>query len=434
MDILCLNGVFLRICYNYLKMDELIQECHNISDSSEMQEIFPELVKLGKKQNIPVYSVILLVSAYIRSKTASDPDKDDGWVSILVEIPGSLRQTIKNACKKGSVSASEKENIFLKARELQIDEHDIMQIIEFELEKVEEELSRKRKKNRKMILIIGPILLLITALVILYFLVYVPYQIDKNTPRQYVIARNLNLRASPTTASKANILREIPYGTEVKVYETDTMWAKVKVFDLEGYMSHKYLTDKKSLYEMDAIFGNPESREEVQSSNIKNALTDWIKVNGYMGNMPEKFQMEIYGQILNREKWQLFAYNKDANFNIRATGYFIGTTEFCNAVIITNIATKARMLLVFKFDEDDNGQLIFSDYFPEQYDGIKTIQLSSKEIKNYFHDISIRQLIQPNLPIILRGTNDAFSTLTQQIMFYDGQSFLYANPSGIINK
>lgn len=55
---------------------------------------------------------------------------------------------------------------------------------------------------------------------------------------------NLNLRYEPNTSSR--VLVVIPKGTEVKLTEDcDCKWILVRYKDLVGYVSSKYLTEKK---------------------------------------------------------------------------------------------------------------------------------------------------------------------------------------------
>ncbi len=71
-----------------------------------------------------------------------------------------------------------------------------------------------------------------------------PITKGKELNKLYVISRSLNMRSAPN-ASRNNVVKVYPYGTEVIVYEQIGKWVRVKVTDDEqtGYMYLQYLGD-----------------------------------------------------------------------------------------------------------------------------------------------------------------------------------------------
>ena len=252
-----------------------------------------------------------------------------------------------------------------------------------------------------------------------YITIYIPYKIDKNASKRYVLANNLNLRYSQSTASPANIIKEIPYGTKVLVYSEDSLWAKVKVNGVEGYMGlpFRYLADKKTFYETDGIYGNIEARDIIKSSYVKRAIVDYLSNNNYSGLIPDNVQLELYGEIRNVPIWQVFGYDKDAEFNIFGGSKLTGTDEWCAVIIMSNLQKNQKKILIFSYNDQDIASLIYEDDFPPDYDGIKIV--SSKRVNK----IIGRNSIPYSVPVIIYGVNDVFSELKQKALFYDGSNF-----------
>ncbi|MCK7469214.1 MAG: zinc ribbon domain-containing protein [Desulfosudis oleivorans] len=123
--------------------------------------------------------------------------------------------------------------------------------------------------KEKLLIYIAGGLILVVSLVLVFFLIINPMVINKKATKLYVIANNLKLRSSEyIDVSNSNVIRDVPFGSEVLVFEQNNEWARVKVKKQKGYMGSPslYLKDKRSFHEIDAIFGNEDSRLALRST------------------------------------------------------------------------------------------------------------------------------------------------------------------------
>jgi hypothetical protein len=210
-------------------------------------------------------------------------------------------------------------------------------------------------KKSKLPIILGVLGVIIVALVLGYFFWGKDYLRDKNATRMYSFARSLALRSSPAGGGDYNMIGNIPYGSEILVYDTGTEWVNCKVNGQEGYASPKYMLNKIDFQELNAILADEDTRTAVTQTRFKKALLSYFRNNNIIGKMDEIIQKEIYGGVSTKEVWQLFA---TAETNVPNTVYF---SKYSNqsskfndfACIIKNLATGQRKIVMFSFDSNE---------------------------------------------------------------------------------
>ncbi|MBX9886526.1 MAG: hypothetical protein K2Y30_01165 [Flavobacteriaceae bacterium] len=210
------------------------------------------------------------------------------------------------------------------------------------------------KKSKTQIILIG-IFTVLVALVLGYFFWGKDYLRDKNATRMYSFARSLALRSSPAGGGDYNMIGNIPYGSEVLVYDNGIDWVNCKVNDQEGFASPKYLLNKMDFQELNAILADEDTRTAVTQTRFKKALISYFRNNNLIGQMDEEIQKDIYGAVTTKEVWQLFAkaestgpntvyFSKKSNQNSKFNDF---------ACIIKNNSTGARKILIFSFDDNE---------------------------------------------------------------------------------
>jgi len=206
----------------------------------------------------------------------------------------------------------------------------------------------------KLPLLIGIAGILI-ALVLGYFFWGKDYLRDKNAPRMYSFARSLALRSSPAGGGDYNMIGNIPYGSEVLIYDNGTEWTNCKVNGQEGYASPKYLLNKMDFQELNAILADEDTRTAVNQTRFKKALLSYFRDNNIIGKMDEEIQKDLYGTLTTKEVWQLFA---KAEINVPNTVYFSKASNQNSkfndfACIIKNNNTGERKIVIFSFDDNE---------------------------------------------------------------------------------
>jgi len=208
--------------------------------------------------------------------------------------------------------------------------------------------------------IIGATFLMLAAIGIAgYFIWYKPYIKDKNAARMYSYANSLTLRSSPAAGGDYNAIGNILYGTEILVYSYNGDWAECKANGRKGYVALLFLLSKKDFHELNGILADPDTRDEIASTKCRRALLNYFNSKGIMGKIDSEIQKEIYGEVKQKEVWQVFtkpshnepnnaAYPKVVNPKSRYTDF---------ACIIKNITTNKRKFLLFSFSDDEKETL-----------------------------------------------------------------------------
>lgn len=222
------------------------------------------------------------------------------------------------------------------------------------------------KSKSKAPIIIGVLVAISIALIAGYFFWGKDYLRDKNATRMYSFANSLALRSSPAGGGDYNMVGNIPYGSEVLVYDNGVDWVNCKVNNQEGYASPKYMLNKKDFQELNAIFADADTRGAVSHTRFKKALINYYRDNNLIGKMDETIQQELYGAVSTNEVWQLFA---NAEVNQPNTVYFSNKSQQNSkfndfACIIKNINSGERKILIFSFDDNENPKFEGEDSAP----------------------------------------------------------------------
>lgn len=245
-------------------------------------------------------------------------------------------------------------------------------IITSKQKQVNEESKAKTNSNFTNTRFLGAaVLFSIFLVIVLYNLVYVPYERDANAERYYTVANDAVFRSSQIAGVEYNKIMTLPYGAELITYKKGSEWLYGKVNDKEGYIYSGLAVGKKDFYLLNSIYGDEETRNNIIKVRCKKAIIKYFKYKGYVGNASVEMQKEIYGEIKGKgDVWQIFSKGKDMVPNTiyysRIMRYDSKYEDF--AVIIKNIYSGERLLLIFSFDEDENSKLVYEGNAPKEGD------------------------------------------------------------------
>ncbi|MDR0995436.1 MAG: hypothetical protein LBL81_04005 [Tannerella sp.] len=211
----------------------------------------------------------------------------------------------------------------------------------------------KKGGNGKLIALVG--LLFVVAAAVFggfyYHNVYLPAKIDREAPRYYTFADATVLRSSEMAGANFNKIGSIPYGSELITYDYGTDWSRVKYEGNKGYVASNFLLDKEDFFLLNGIFGDQESRQCVATAKCRRALLSYYKQKGLTG-----------------EQWQVFCRPANVKPNNvcfpRLRDKYSKFTDF--AVVIKNLASEHRRLLIFGFQDDETPFLIGETDAPDQ--------------------------------------------------------------------
>ena len=229
----------------------------------------------------------------------------------------------------------------------------------------EQELEVEKKSKTPIVIgVIGLVLVIFLG----YFFWGKDYLRDKNATRMYSFARSLALRSSPSGGGDYNMIGNIPYGSEVLVYDNGIDWVNCKVNGQEGFASPKYLLNKMDFQELNAILADEDTRTAVTQTRFKKALLSYFRDKNIIGKMDESIQKDLYGIQSTKEVWQLFA---KAETNVPNTVFFSKqssqNSKFNDfACIIVNNSTGERKILIFSFDDYENPKFEVEDIAPSE--------------------------------------------------------------------
>lgn len=228
----------------------------------------------------------------------------------------------------------------------------------------------KKKNTNKLILII---ILIVLALIIFggiyYKTIYLPKKIDREAPRYYSLV-NLNFRSSKEAGGDYNKIGLIPYGAELITYETDNEWSYVKYKDKNGeektgYVSSDYILNKEDFVIINSVFGDEESKKCISTAKCRIAILNYFKEKGYIGKISTDILNDIRPNYSpnNDNQWQIFC----RDFKLKPNNVLYPKLNNKNskysdfAIIIKNINTNERRLLLFYFDDDETPHLYYEE-------------------------------------------------------------------------
>jgi hypothetical protein len=231
--------------------------------------------------------------------------------------------------------------------------------------------NQKNNSKRKSIAIILVLLLVASAVfgIFYYINIYLPEKIDREASRYYTFAVSTNFRSSKIAGVDYNKIGSIPYGSELITYEHNQEWSSVKFNGNKGYISSDYLLDKSNFFILNSIFGDQESKECVATTKCRKALISYFKKNRLIGSISSDLLNEILPgfSLTDSNQWQIFcrpaSVKPNAVFYPRLSDKNAKYTDF--AVLIKNIKTGERKILIFGFNDDETSFLFYEEAAPE---------------------------------------------------------------------
>lgn len=229
--------------------------------------------------------------------------------------------------------------------------------------------TNEKKPFPYSVLIVGLVLIFIIGGFFGYYQFYKPYILDKNADRYYTFASNTFLRSSPEAGVEYNKLGTLPYGSELITYSIGHEWALVKWENphtnesIKGYIASSFILSVNDFYVLNNIWGDNDSKEIINTSKCRLALLYYLKDNGYSN------EWKVFSKSKNIKPNTTY-YERVLNKNSKFTDF---------AVIIKNINTSKRKLLLFSFEEDETPYLIYEENAPYEGD-IASIRISGDNI------------------------------------------------------
>ena len=252
------------------------------------------------------------------------------------------------------------------------------------------------KKTKGISPVILSILLAFVILGVGGFFVYnnviKPRQIDKAAPRYYTFAPNVFLRSSKSSGADFNKIGTLPYGTELITYDFGPEWSEVKVNSVNaegkkqmGYIASPYILEKSDFFLLNSIFGDTDSKTVIETSKCRRAMLNYFKSQNYIGRLSAEETSELGLPMPTPEnQWQVYCLPKDvATNNVYYKRVLRKDSKFTDfAVIIKNINTGERKLLIFSFDDDETPHFVAEQTAPE-YGTIKKITLKTTREESF---------------------------------------------------
>lgn len=164
----------------------------------------------------------------------------------------------------------------------------------------------------------------------------------------YVLADNLFLRSSKSSASNSNIIDKVVYGTELTLIADDGNWTEISVNGKKGFVSSDFLLEKSDFLLLDGIWGNEQAKELITSSKYRKAVLDYIKRNNLR---------------VGENDWLIYAKNKSSVVNsVLFPRFEIGNELVEGFVfILTNNVTGEKRTIVYTFTANDSSTLVHEE-------------------------------------------------------------------------
>lgn len=208
-------------------------------------------------------------------------------------------------------------------------------------------------------LVTAALLIIVVVGAFIYHFYLKPKWEDAAAPRYYTAAEDAILRSSKVSGVGSNKIGSLAYGTELITYNNSGEWCEIKTRLKDGYkkgyVATQLILNKKDFFILNSIFGDIESKSNIETIKCRLALLQYFKSKNYIGKMDTSLQRDIFGEIqTNLEIWQVFTKAKSI---IPNTVYFPpkivnpGSKYSDFAVIIKNTTSNKRKLLLFSFDD-----------------------------------------------------------------------------------
>lgn len=230
--------------------------------------------------------------------------------------------------------------------------------------------SNKSSSNKRWIWILTFVVVL-TGLVSAYLLWYNPYAIDRDAPRYYTFT-NLNLRSSEIADVEHNIVKLLPYGTELITYSVNPDWASVKTDGEMGFVASNLILSSDDFALLNSTWGNTDAKECIGMAKCRLAILDYYK----------RFQLS------GGAEWQIYTRRKEDQTNtVYYRRFYNPNSKFTDfAFIAKNNRTKDRELVIYSFDDDTEKPIYRINRHISSEGYIKSINSSEGWINVLFTD------------------------------------------------
>lgn len=228
---------------------------------------------------------------------------------------------------------------------------------------IESDPPQKKSSPNKGIALGLLLILLCVGGYFYYSKIYLPNKIDREAPRYYTYVQSCILRSSKEAGVEYNKVMSLPYGSELITYSYGQEWSDVKVGEQKGAIASNLLLPKKAFTLLNSVFGNVDSKECVLTGKCRLALLNYYTEKGYVGKIAADHLKEFDANftLTNDNQWQVFCRPASVKPNSVYFARLINKeskfTDF--AVLISNIVTNEKKLLVFTFADDETPQLAF---------------------------------------------------------------------------
>jgi hypothetical protein len=279
----------------------------------------------------------------------------------------------------------------------------------------------KKKDKKKMIggLILGAIPLLFIIYLVLGPLLHILSR-DLSATEMYVVSEWVNVRAAADVKSLK--MGKVDYGTKLLVYEIVDDWAEVLIDGQKGYVSKEFIADPETYYFIEGLFGDKRAVKKVPSTKYRLALMRYLKSKGYTTYIPEDVQLELYGETIDKEVYQIFTEPTGSRFNSTVFADFDGDFRNDAAYILKNQQEDKNILVIISFDKNDPLNISKVIHEQEMEHSWDYIRKAPKGYRYYFKNEDKKTKIPLNGLLIgsnrSRKLNDPVS-----LLLYNGETF-----------
>lgn len=287
------------------------------------------------------------------------------------------------------------------------------------------ETTQKVPKDKKKV--IGGLLLGAIPLLFIIYLVLGPVlhilSKDLQAKEMYVISEFVNVRAT----SDVNSLKmgKAEYGTKLLVYEIKGDFAEVLIDGQKGYVSSEFIADPPIYYAIEGLFGDDRADNLVTSTKYKLGLIRYLESKGYISNIPEDIQVQLFGQKSKKEVYQIFSEPRGSHFNSSVFADFDGDFQTEAAFVLKNIKTDKKILVILAFDKKEPLTISKAIYENEMEKPWYFIKLAKKGTKYQIPNKN-KKIEKTKIPIngLVLGTNRSKDLNDPEyLLIYNGDKF-----------
>ncbi len=279
----------------------------------------------------------------------------------------------------------------------------------------------KKKDKKKMIggLILGAIPLLFIIYLVLGPLLHILSR-DLSAKEMYVISEWVNVRAAADVKSLK--MGKVDYGTKLLVYEIVDNWAEVLIDGQKGFVSKEFIADPETYYFIEGLFGDKRASKRVPGTKYRLALMRYLKSKGYISQIPEDVQLELYGEIKDSEVYQIFTEPAGSKFNSTVFADFDGDFRNDAAYVLKNQLDDKNLLVIISFDKNDPLNISKVIHEQELEHSWFYIRRATKGYRYYYNDDEKKSKIPLNGILIGSNRNKNLND-PEFLLLYNGETF-----------